>query len=121
MKTRHSYFITVGPTDTDSYNIVHHPMYFVWAEAAVYDYVMQNRSAFPQLREGSGFGCRLEQLQSKFHMPGRLYDRLELQTVCKTSCGADGLSRFAVRICREADHGLLVSMTCAVRLTEKEE
>ena len=54
-------------------------------------------------------------------MPGRLYDRLELQTVCKTSCGADGLSRFAVRICREADHGLLVSMTCAVRLTEKEE
>ena len=96
-------------------------MYFVWAEAAVYDYVMQNRSAFPQLREGSGFVCRLEQLQSKFQMPGRLYDRLELQTVCKTSCGADGLSRFAVRICREADHGLLVSMTCAVRLTEKEE
>lgn len=118
MKTRHFYSVTVGSTDTDSYNIVHHPMYFVWSEAAVYDYVRQERAAFPQLPEGSAFTCKLEQLRSKFQTPGHLYDRLELQTVCKSVCDADGLSRFSVNICREEDHGLLVSMSCAVRLAE---
>ena len=33
----------------------------------------------------------------------------------------EGVIPWLDEVCREADHGLLVSMTCAVRLTEKEE
>lgn len=70
------YSVTVGPTDTDSYNIVHHPMYLVWCEAAIYQYLLANPETYPVTEyEIRHFSC-------KFQSPARLHDRLNAVVVC---------------------------------------
>lgn len=69
--------IIVGPTDTDSYNIVHHPQYFVWVEEALLEWLVSTYGSMENLSyEVSKFHC-------KFLSPGLLYDTLLLRMLPK--------------------------------------
>ncbi len=69
--------IIVGPTDTDSYNIVHHPRYFVWIEEAVLEWMLSTYGSLEKLSYEVGkFNC-------KFISPGLLYDPLLLRLMPK--------------------------------------
>ena len=37
--------IIVGPTDTDSYNIIHHPQYFIWIEKVILEWLISTDRA----------------------------------------------------------------------------
>ena len=64
--------IIVGPTDTDSYNIIHHPQYFIWIEKAIFEWLLSNYDNI----EHSTY--KIDKFQCKFLSPGNLYDRLTL-------------------------------------------
>ena len=69
--------IIVGPTDTDSYNIVHHPQYFVWIEEAVLEWLLSTYGRPENLPyEISKFNCN-------FISPGLLYDPMLLRLMPK--------------------------------------
>lgn len=76
MMRESQYSVTVGPADTDSHNIVHHPVYLVWCEAAVYQYLLADPAAFP-VRE-----YEIRHLSCKFHTPARVHDRLNAVVAC---------------------------------------
>lgn len=64
--------IIVGPTDTDSYNIIHHPVYFIWTEQAILQWLL---NTYKSLDLNT---YKIEKIQSKFITPGKLYDELIL-------------------------------------------
>ena len=69
--------IIVRPTDTDSYNIVHHPQYFVWVEEAILECLISSYGSPEKLSyEINKFNC-------KFISPGLLYDELILRLIPK--------------------------------------
>ena len=69
--------IIVRPTDTDSYNIVHHPQYFVWVEEAILEWLISSYGSPENISyEISKFNC-------KFISPGLLYDTLLLRLLPK--------------------------------------
>ena len=69
--------IIVGPTDTDSYNIIHHPQYFIWVEEAILEWLIASYGSMKDLSyEVSKFHC-------KFISPGLLYDTLHLRMLPK--------------------------------------
>ena len=69
--------IIVGPTDTDSYNIVHHPQYFVWIEEAVLEWLLSTYGSLVNI------GYEVEKFNCKFLSPGLLYDPLLLRLMPK--------------------------------------
>lgn len=89
--------IRVGPTDTDSYNIVHHPQYFIWIEEAILEWLL---STFGNLHQIS---YEIGKFQCKFISPGILYDNLLLQLNPKgrKSTGSEETVKFQVRMFNE--------------------
>lgn len=86
--------ITVGPTDTDSYNIIHHPQYFVWVEEAILQWLLSSYGSMENIRyEVSKFHC-------KFISPGLLYDTLLLRMLPKNrkSNATEETVKFQVKI-----------------------
>lgn len=70
--------IIVTPTDTDSYNIIHHPQYFIWIEEAILEWLI---STYGSLEQVSYEICKF---QCKFISPGILYDSLVLRLIPKS-------------------------------------
>ncbi len=64
--------ILVGPTDTDPYNIVHHPVYFNWMEEAILQWILETYGSL------NSISYQIDKFQCKFISPARLYDELIL-------------------------------------------
>lgn len=92
MKTG-AYEVTVGPTDTDAYNIVHHPMYFIWAEAAIYRYMLEN-----PVDATAHMDFSIAEIHCKFSRPARLHDQLSIFTKPKLRRLENGNLQFDVKI-----------------------
>ncbi len=69
--------ILVGPTDTDPYNIVHHPVYLNWMEEAILQWILEEYGSLKSI------SYRIEKFQCKFISPARLYDELILRLYLK--------------------------------------
>ncbi len=65
--------IIVGPTDTDSYNIIHHPQYFIWIEKVILEWLI---STYGNI---DGLTYEINKFQCKFLSPGVLNDKLTLR------------------------------------------
>lgn len=87
------YEITVGPADTDAYNIVHHPMYFIWAEAAIYRHMAENMADTLSQRDFT-----IAAIHCKFNRPARLHDQLSIFTKPRTRPLDNGNLQFEVKI-----------------------
>lgn len=69
--------IIVGPTDTDSYNIIHHPQYFIWVEEAILEWLILTYGSM------DGLSYEVNQFHCKFISPGLLYHPLLLRLIPK--------------------------------------
>ena len=76
--------ITVGPTHTDSYNIVHHPQYFVWIEEGIMEWLISTYGGM------DGICYEISKFHCKFLSPGILYDSLLVRVIPKGRKGAQG-------------------------------
>lgn len=89
--------IIVSPTDTDSYNIIHHPQYFIWIEEAILEWLISTYDSLEQV------SYEISKFQCKFISPGMLYDILVLQfnlrSRNKTTTGEN--IRFQIRIIKK--------------------
>lgn len=95
--------IKVGVTDVDAYGIVHHPMYLIWCEKAVTEYICNgNLKGFNEEMPGKIVGMNL-----KFQHMAQLYEELGVQ-VKSGKRTKDGLWKFAVSIMRITDHSLIM-------------
>lgn len=94
----------VGPTDTDSYHIVHHPRYLVWCEEAIYRFMQ----AHPEQYAADGY--HMERMQCRFQSPARLHDTLH------AAVAASGMS-FRVQLTNHATGKPVMS----AKITMKEE
>lgn len=93
--------IMVGPTDTDSYNIIHHPQYIIWMEEAILEWLLSTYGNMEKL------SYEISKVQCKFISPGVLYDNLLLQLRFKNRTAAhDGENmKFQVKIVNQKDQG----------------
>ena len=95
--------IKVGVTDVDAYGIVHHPMYLVWGEKAVTEYICAgNLDGFDRKIPGKITGMNL-----KFQHMAQLYEELRVQLKSGKKI-KDDLWKFAVSIMRITDHSLII-------------
>lgn len=95
--------IKVGVTDVDAYGIVHHPMYLVWCEKAVTEYICTgNLDGFDRKTPGKITGMNL-----KFQHMAQLYEELCVQVKSGKKI-KDDLWKFAVSIMRITDHSLIM-------------
>lgn len=65
--------LRVMPTDTDPYNIIHHPQYFVWIEEAVLEWLISDVGSLTEISYG------IDNFSTKFISSGVLYDELILR------------------------------------------
>ncbi len=89
--------ILVCPSDTDSYNIIHHPQYFVWVEQAILEWLDATYQGI------NNVSYEILKFQCKFLSPGLLYERLTLSLRCKGKKTADGVLKFQVKIIKQAN------------------
>lgn len=96
--------IIVGPANTDSYNIIHHPQYFIWIEEAILEWIL---SFYGSLEQVSYEICKF---QCKFISPGILYDDLVLQLFSKDRKhnGSDEIIKFQVRIVKQQSRSSII-------------
>ena len=95
--------IKVGVTDVDAYGIVHHPMYLVWCEKAVTEYICTvNLRDFNKEIPGKITGMNL-----KFQHMAQLYEELCVQVKSGKKI-KDDLWKFPVSIMRITDHSLIM-------------
>lgn len=116
MKAQTVYEVTVGPADTDSYNIVHHPMYFVWFEQAIYRYITEHPADFAARTDFTivGFQC-------KFSRPAKLHDKLAVSARPKPHPAANGNPQFEVRIVNALQRYPVLSANVEIRLSQQTE
>ena len=91
----------VGPTDTDSYNIIHHPQYIIWMEEAILEWLISTYGNMEKL------SYEISKVQCKFISPGVLYDNLLLRLRLKNRTAAhdDENMKFQVKIVNQKDQG----------------
>lgn len=105
-------YIIVGPTDTDSYNIIHHPQYFVWIEEAILEWLISAYGSLEQVSyEICGFQC-------KFISPGVLHDSLLLQLIPKNRkrTDADEILKFQARILKKQGKSTVIEADFYVKV-----
>lgn len=104
--------IIVGPTDTDSYNIIHHPQYFIWIEKAILEWLI---SSYGSLEKVSYEICKF---QCKFLSPGILYDHLVLQLRLKYRKHVDVAEdiKFQARIIKEQNKSSVIEADFYVKV-----
>lgn len=97
--------IMVGPTDTDSYNIIHHPQYIIWMEEAILEWLLSTYGNMEKL------SYEISKVQCKFISPGVLYDNLLLQLRLKNRTVAhdDENMKFQVKIVNQKDKGSVLA------------
>lgn len=84
--------LRVMPTDTDPYNIIHHPRYFVWIEEAVLEWLISDTGSL----DGISYG--IENFTCKFISSGVLYDELILRLNLRSRKKADGGEKYKFRV-----------------------
>lgn len=107
--------IIVSPTDTDSYNIIHHPQYFIWIEEAILEWLI---STYGSLERVSYEICKF---QCKFISPGILYDNLALQLIPKgrKQTATDEIIKFQVRIMKKQTKSSVIEADFYVKVKGK--
>lgn len=107
--------IIVSPTDTDSYNIIHHPQYFIWIEEAILEWLIP---AYGSLEQVSYEICKF---QCKFISPGILYDNLVLQLILKSRkrTATDENIKFQVRIMKKQSKSSVIEADFYVKVKGK--
>lgn len=107
--------ITVCPTDTDPYNIIHHPQYFIWTEEAILEWLISDYGSPDEISyEITKFRC-------KFISVGVLYDELSLR-LCPRGRKKDGdeeVVKFQVRITNLKNKNQVIDGEFFVRVKEK--
>ncbi len=106
--------ILVCPTDTDSYNIIHHPQYLIWAEEAILEWLFSN------LKSPDNLEYQMTKFQCKFISPGLLYDRLVLKLMHKgTKRDTDSqILKFHLTIIKELNNGIVIDADFFVKVKE---
>lgn len=107
--------ILVCPSDTDSYNIIHHPQYLIWSEEAILEWLFSNFDSLDNL------DYQISNFQCKFLSPGLLYDRLVLKLINKREKLIDGYRtfKFHIRITKEKSNTLVVEADFFVKVEEQ--
>ena len=107
--------IIVNPIDTDSYNIIHHPQYFVWIEEAILEWLI---SAYGSLEQVSYEICRF---QCKFISTGILYDNLVLRLIHKSRSRSDTdeNNKFQAKIMKKQDKSTVIESDFYVKVKYK--
>lgn len=116
MKQGCKYQIVVGPMDTDSYNIVHHPVYFVWAEAAIHHYFRSNPSEFLSITAEAEL--TIAGIRCKFNHPAKLYDELTIYTK-HIKVLENGCHQFHVKIVNEVRRDDILDATLDIEFSEQ--
>lgn len=90
--------IIVGPTDTDSYNIVHHPQYFIWVEEAILNWLISTYGSM------EGLSYDVTKFHCKFISPALLYDSLLLRIIPKSrkSNLTEETVKFQIKLMKDA-------------------
>ncbi len=99
--------ILVGPTDTDPYNIVHHPVYFNWMEQAILQWILETYGSM------NSISYTIEQFQCKFISSAKLYDELSLRLHPKRK---ENRILFQGKITNQKNNQLLVEESFFVRI-----
>lgn len=107
--------IVVSPTDTDSYNIIHHPQYFIWIEEAILEWLISTYGSLEQV------SYKIDKFQCKFLSPGILYDNLVLQLIPKSRkrTPADENIKFQARILKKHSKSSVIEADFYVRVKGK--
>jgi acyl-CoA thioesterase FadM len=109
--------IIVGPTDTDSYNIIHHPQYFIWIEDAILEWLISTYRSLEQI------SYEIQKFQCKFISPGILYDDLLLQLNPKGKKfnNSDENIKFQVRIVKQKTKSSVIEADFFIRVKGKSD
>lgn len=107
--------IIVSPTDTDSYNIIHHPQYFIWIEEAILEWLILNYSSLEQV------SYEIDKFQCKFISPGILYDNLVLQLIYKSRkrTASEENIKFRARIIKKQNKSSVIDADFYVKVKGK--
>ncbi len=107
--------IIVCPTDTDPYNIIHHPRYFVWTEEAILEWLISDYGDLNKL------SYEITEFRCKFISVGVLYDEMSLRlSPRKRKKAADGENiKFQVRITNLKNKNQVIDGEFFVRVKEK--
>lgn len=107
--------IIVGPTDTDSYNIIHHPQYFIWIEKAILEWLILTYGGIHELF------YQINKFQCKFISPGILYDNLILQLRCKGKKATNNEEniRFQVKLINSKNGGSVMAADFFIKVKDK--
>lgn len=107
--------IIVGPTDTDSYNIIHHPQYFIWIEKAILEWLI---STYENI---NNIIYEISKFQCKFISPGILYDNLTLYLRCKGNkrLNDEDSIKFQVKILNQETKNTVIEADFFVKVRDK--
>lgn len=109
--------IIVAPTDTDSYNIIHHPQYFIWIEEAILEWLISTYGSLEQV------SYEISKFQCKFISPGKLHDSLVLQLIPKSrKCNdSDKNIKFQIRIITKQNKKTVIESDFYVKVKGKSD
>lgn len=107
--------IIVSPTDTDSYNIIHHPQYFIWIEEAILEWLISTYGSLEQV------SYDISKFQCKFISPGILYDNLVIQLILKNRkrTATDENIKFQARIVKKQNKSSVIEADFYVKVKGK--
>ncbi len=107
--------ITVCPTDTDPYNIIHHPQYFIWTEEAILEWLISDLGNLNEI------SYEIIKFRCKFISVGVLYDELSLRLCPRGRKKAEGgeVIRFQVRVTNLKNKNQVIDGEFFVRVKEK--
>ena len=115
-----AYTVRVGWTDTDSYQIVHHPVYLIWIEKAILEELATHLEKYALV--SSPALLRIVSFRAKFSHPSFLgshvavrvkpLDRKNIVT------GQNSFFRFSIQIDDLSNKHLLLTATVAVKVLD---
>lgn len=91
------------PIDTDSYKMVHHPMYFVWYENVARQFALKHPELFKE-KEVENINIEFVSIKVKFLHPAILYNavKMQIRLLKQTTKKGKELLRLSI-ICKNAN------------------